>query len=172
MQTEDPPHQHDNHGDGSPEAQRPPERKAPLKTPVVVGLIAGAMLATAFVVAIVRRADPSLKPSLAEGTPAHPAMEVAGESITLLSPAGNTPKGDLRLYWKSSEEFKEYEAVILDTRTRILWRSRKGPETEAKVSNRGLKYLVPGVTHLWYVIGTREDGSTLQTSSSIFIISK
>lgn len=172
---------------GTEEPATPPSEKSPptgaapagllSRTPVLVGLLAGAILAVVFVVAILRESapEPAVEPGGARAAPrraAAPHAPVTDHGIQLVSPIGSVPHGKITLHWKPLEEFEQFEVTVLDNRARLIWKSRPTTETSATVPSRNAEYVVPGATYFWKVTGTRPDGGVVDTSSVAFILSE
>jgi hypothetical protein len=135
---------------------------------VLVGLIAGALIIISFAVAIVRTGGHREKgsPTLAGE---QPPGRGSGE-LKLLSPVGTVPHGSLELHWTAGSGVEEYEAIILDNRALPVWRSERTRELSVTVPERGMKYIKPGPTYFWRVIGYRSDGTEVESHSSRFVI--
>ncbi len=151
--------------DGSGAAPKPRQL---ISTPVLVGLIAGALIIVSFAVAIVRTGGRGEEGSLTLGGEPRPGGR--SEELKLLSPIGTVPHGTLELHWTPASGVEEYEAIILDNRALPVWRSGRTRATSVTVPERGMRHIIPGPTYFWRVNGYRPDGTEVESGSERFVI--
>lgn len=140
-----------------------------LKTPALVGIIAGAIILTAFLVAILR--PDSQGGAGPEGGDLSVPEYAQGDRPVTVSPAGRIPGGTLSLQWQKVAGIEEYEAIVLDNRGQLIWRSERIRDHRVELPENRMKYLVPGPAFFWYVIGHAPDGTQVESDTASFVIS-
>jgi len=150
---------------------QPARHRGRFSTPLLVGAIAGAILATAFVVSIVRHRGSPSAPWFALGGPPSPSAGRGAEGQpSVVSPIGTIPHGNLTLHWEFVPGIEEYEAVVYDTLAHVLWRSGKLKGNSVDVPESAMKNIVPGPTHFWRVVGYRPDGTEVPSPTVHFVL--
>ena len=149
-----------------------PSRGPRISTPVLVGLIAGALVIVSFAVAIMRTAGGGgeTAPTFAGGEPA--PRSGSDEGLRLLSPVGTVPHGTLELHWTPLPGATGYEAAIIDNRAIPVWRSDRIQETSVTVPEAGMKRITSGPVFFWSVTGYLEDGTEVVSGSSRFVVAE
>jgi len=164
---------------GSPESpdnreKTPPEGKREggrFSNALLVGGLAGGLLAVVFVVAIVRKGEGSTLPRLG-GAVSIPQVGKGVEGTpSIISPVGSIPHGAMSLQWTRVRGLDTYEALIYDNQGQILWRSGKIQSDHVDVPPSALDIIVPRASHFWRVIAYEADGSEDSSPSVQFIVS-
>ena len=136
-----------------------PKQASSVPSPILIGTIAGVILAVAFGIAILRRGgdNTSAPATLGGAGPLGVGQGETGEP-SILAPIGRVPHGALTLHWQTIKGFEEYEAQIYDSSGSLLWRSGRVRGESMNLPETAIKQLAPGPTHFWKVVAYGSGG--------------
>ncbi len=153
-----------------------PQSERSFSTPKMVGLMAGGILAVAFLVAIVRgggaAGDSASAPAGGPESPG-PARETGplgpGE-LRLLAPLDAVPREGLTFRWEGGPDNAEYQVTIYDPTMKKLWSSARTAEKSVVPPESIVAYLRNGALYQWSVTGFRPGVEDARSKSHSFRI--